>query len=215
MTKIFKPCFSLLLSMSIVCLIGNQADCQEDSLQLQGSVVKVEVTLNHLRDARLGVSRVRKAAANLYDEVTRQQVTMNYNPNVVGTTVINIPTPTFSGQFLPARKRWVKESMDEIGPIINLLKEDVDLAVESNRRTEVSEQTKKSLDPLREDAFGCVKSAFATYKQLEQLTSGDTYDNGAIASAAKQLDKEVRDLDRKFKRGISILQKEAKRSRNS
>jgi hypothetical protein len=182
---------------------------------LKGGVVEVSVTLNDLRDARLSISRVRKAAANLYDEVTRQQVTMNYNPNIVGTVVISVPTPSFTGQLLPARKKWVKESMGEIGPIINLFKEDVDAAIESDRHTNVSESTRKQLDPLREDAFSLVKSAFGTYKELEGLTAGSSFDNNAIATAAKSLDQDMKQLDKSFKKGISILQKEEKSSKKS
>jgi len=178
--------------------------------KLKGGVVKVEVTLNDLRDARLSISRLRKATADLYDEVTRQQVTMSYNPNLVGSAVIMTPAASFSGAFLPARPRWVKESMAEIGPIINLFKEDVDAAIESDRRTDVSEATRKRLDPIRDQAFQSVKKSFDLYKQLEGLTAGTSYDNKAIASATKSLDGQVKKLDQSLKRGISILQKEVK-----
>jgi hypothetical protein len=177
---------------------------------LKGNVVEVGVTLNNLRDARLSISRVRKAAANLYDEVTRQQVTMNFNPNVVGTTVIMTPTPSFTGVYLPARQKWVAESMAEIGPIIGLFKEDVDAAIESNRQTDVSDSTKEALSPLRTDAFEAVNSSAAIYKQLEGLTAGFNYNNAAIASDVKALDKQLKTLDKSLKKGIGILQKEAK-----
>ena len=182
---------------------------------LKGNVVEVGVTLNNLRDARLSISRVRKAAANLYDEVTRQQVSMSYNPNVVGTTVIMTPTASFSGQYLPARKKWVSASMGEIGPIINLFKEDVDLAIESDRQTDVTDTTRKALNPLRTDAFDSVKTSFASYKQLESLTSSGNYDNAAIATEVKTLDKEMKQLDRSLKKGISVLQKDAKSSKKT
>jgi len=180
---------------------------------LQGQVVKVDVTLNNLRDARLSINRVRKAAANLYDEVTRQQVTMSYNPNLVGSTVIMTPSASFTGEYLPPRKKWVNECMAEIGPEINLFKEDVDAAIETNRRTQVSDKARKQLDPVREEAFASVKSAFDVYKDLEKLTAGTTYDNSAIASTTKTLDSQMKKLDRALKKGISILQKEAKASK--
>src|SRR4030095_7294941 len=182
---------------------------------LQGGVVKVEVTLNDLRDARLSISRLRKATADLYDEVTRQQVTMNFNPNVVGSTVIMTPSPSFSGAFLPPRPKWVKASMGEIGPIINLFKEDVDAAIESDRRTDVSERCRKQLDPIRDQAFASVKTAFDLYKQLQGLTGGSSYDNRAIADTAKSLDRQIKQLDQSLKKGISILQKEAKASKKA
>lgn len=182
---------------------------------LKGSVVQIDVTLNTLRDARLSTSRVRKAAANLYDEVTRQEVTMGFSPNVVGTTIITVPTPTFTGQYLPARRKWVKESMNEIGPIMNLFKEDVDDAIENDRRTDVGDSARKELDPIKEQVFALVKQSFGTYKELETLTGGSSYDNGTIATAAKSLDNEMKQLDRSLKKGMSILQKEAKASKKA
>jgi hypothetical protein len=183
---------------------------------IQGGVVKIDVTLNDLRDARLSTSRVRKAAANLYDEVTRQQVTMNYNPNVVGMAVIMTPSPSFTGAYLPPRKKWVEAAMSEIGPIITLLKEDVDLAIESNRRTEVADATRAQLDPLRDEAFSKVNTSFDLYKQLQKLCFGvSSYDNQAIAHVASSLDHEMKSLDKSLKKGIAVLQKEAKASKKT
>ncbi len=191
-------------------LTGNSS-----STTLTGTVVKIEERLNQLRDARLSISRVRKATANLYDEVTRQQVTMGFNPNVVGSTVIMTPMPTFSGPCLPARKKWVVASMDEIGPIITLFKEDVDTAIESDSRADVGDAARKALDPIREKAFASVKTSFDLYKQLVGLTAGSTYDNNSIASVTKSLDGQIKQLDRDFKKAISILQKEAKSAKRA
>lgn len=211
---------SILLSalLSCCCLAAaadeptaTPAAAESAPATLRGAVVQIDVTLNDLRDARLAVSRARKATANLYDEVTRQQMTMSFNPNIIGTTMIMTPRPTFSGQFLPARSKWVTASMSEIGPIINLFKEDVDAAIESNRRTNVRESTRQSLDPVRDEAFADVKSSFEIFNQLQKLTAaGGNYDNSAIAAAANSLDEKMKHLDRSLKRGISILQKEAK-----
>jgi len=185
------------------------------AVTLSGQVVKVEVTLNNLRDARLSITRVRKALANLYDEVTRQQMTMTYMPNVVGTMVFTIPTPVFTGIYLPARKKWVVGSMGEIGPIITLFKEDVEAAIESDRRTEVTERGRKQLDPIREEVFSLVKASFDDYKTLESLTAGEAYDNRAIATTTRALDKRIRRLDGRLKRAVSILQREAKAAKRA
>lgn len=203
----------------VVCGAGTVGIAKDDSATttaapvLQGGVVKVGVALNDVRDARLSVSRVRKAAANLYDEVTRQQMTMSYNPNVVGTTVIMTPSPSFSGAYLPPRRQWVNASMAEISPIMKLFKEDVDIAIESDRRADVSANAKESLDALRTDAFATVKTASDTFSNLESLTAGSSYDSGAIANASRTLSEEMKSLDKLLKKGISILQKEAKASK--
>ncbi len=172
--------------------------------------VEIGVTLNDLRDARLSISRARKATANLYDEMNRQAVEMSFTPNFVGTTIITTPTPRFTGQFLPPRKKWVDASMAEIGPIIKLFKEDVDLAIESNRRTDVSEKTGETLTPIREEAFELVKSSFEVYKNLESMTVGPAYDARSISSSITKLDDHMKQLDKTLKKGMSILTKEAK-----
>ena len=222
--KYFKFITGAIVALLIAAANQAPAFCDDDDTSssdtkhgktLKGGVVQVEVTLNDLRDARLGASRVRKAAANLYDEVTRQQMTMNYNPNIVGTTVITIPMPSFTGQYLPPRKHWVKASMEEIGPILKLFKEDVDIAVETNRRTDLSNDAREVLEPIKANIFGMVNSSFTVYKELEDLINASSWDNVSIASAAKNLDAHMKRLDQSLKKGISALQKEAKSSKKT
>lgn len=183
------------------------------SAPLQGKVVEVGVTLNNLRDARLSINRVRKATANLYDEVTRQEVTMDFNPNAVGATLIMSPRPRNTGVILPARKKWVVASMQEIAPIIKLFKEDVDYAMETERRTEMRDAAMESFKPLKAEAFDLVNLSFQRFKRLEELTGGDTFDQSSIASEAQSLDSEMKKLDRVLKNAVAILQKEQRAAR--
>jgi hypothetical protein len=212
--KLLLVALSFSIANCAVCFAEDAAPASSategSGTKLQGGVVEVQITLNDLRDARLAIGRVRKATANLYDEVTRQNVTMSYNPNVIGSSVIMTPTASFSGPILPARKKWVDEAMAEIGPTIKLFKEDIDQAIESNRQTDVSEGAHKTLDPLRQEAFGSVNKSFEIYKQLEGLTVGRDYDNKAIAASTKDLDKQLKQLDNSLKNGIRVLQKEQK-----
>lgn len=178
---------------------------------ISGGVVKIEVVANDFKDARLSVSRVRKAAANLYDEMTREEVAVNYTPNVVGMTVITTPMPAFTGRYLPPRKKWVDASMAEIGPIIKLFREDVDIAIENNRRADVSDPAREALAPIREEIFATVKKSSDIYQLLERMTGGQqAADSASVATQAKELDKQMRQLDKLLKQGLKILQKEAK-----
>lgn len=219
-TKVKLLGFLLTALLAQAVLPAISAEAAKDSTNdtpstttLKGTVVELSVTLNNLRDARLSVGHVRKAAATLYDEVTRQQVSMSYNPNVIGTTVIMTPTASFSGAYLPPRRKWVDEAMSEMGPTIKLFKEDVDTAIESNRQTDVSDATHEALQPLRTDAFAAIKAAFDLYQELQKQTSGGSYDNAAIANDVKSLDKQMKQLDKSLKKGIALLQKEAKGSK--
>ncbi len=211
--KLSLVCFFAMLSFCASMAMASEAEENKATTTLQGGVVELDITLDNLRDARLSINRLRKAIADLFDEVNRQQVTMHYNPNFVGSAVIMMHTPTFTGALLPPRKKWVNESVSEIGHIISLFKEDVDTAIESNRRTKVSDSARKNLDPVREDAFRLVKESFETYRQLQALAAGPSYDNSAISVATKNMDRSVKQLDRSMKKGISILQKEAKASK--
>lgn len=207
MRKTFLAVVVLTFAMQAPA-VSDENDAKSTPAAIKGTVIKVDIALNDLRDARLSISRARKAAANLFDEVTRQQMTMTYNPNIIGTTVITVPMPQFTGAYLPARPKWVKASMDEIGPIVTLLKEDVDAAIESNRRADVSNRGQSSLAPLREGVFSSVKSSFDIYQQLQQLTAGSNYENQEIANTVKKLDENFKQIDKDLKKGIAILQKE-------
>lgn len=189
---------------------GTSSGDAPSTVQLKGQVVRVDVQLTNLNDARLDISRARKAIANLYDEVTRQQVMMNYTPNVVGTMVIMTPTPSFTGQTLPARSQWVDESMSDIVPIIKLFKEEVDAAIENNRFVDVSDATHQKLEPLRDEAFKSVKASFDILTKLETLTKARPYDNAAIATTSKTLDGQMKSLDNNLKKAISLLKREAR-----
>ncbi|MBX9694641.1 MAG: hypothetical protein K2Z81_19800 [Cyanobacteria bacterium] len=180
-----------------------------DTKKLEGAV-SVSTTLNTLKDARLSISRLRKAIANLFDEMTRQDTSMMYVPDVVGATFITTARPVSSGQRLPPRKNWVDEAMHEISPIMKLFKEDVDAAIENNNRAEVSSSARQKLDPMREDAFKRVKNSFDLYEKLEKLTEGPPYQADQAASLCEQIDREMKQLDKTLKRGMGILKKEQK-----
>ncbi len=198
------------LSFSFGKLMAKDKEEVPPTNTISGGIVKIEVVVNDFRDARLSVKRVRKALANLYDEVTREEVAMNFTPNAVGMTVITTPSPSFTGVYLPPRKKWVDASMAEIGPIIQLFKEDVDIAIESNRRAEMSDSGREAISPLREEIFSTVKNSFVVYKQLEQLTASSNYDSTSIATTSKDLDRLMKSLDKTLKQGLKVMQKEAK-----
>ena len=210
-----NECLPIIAAGAIFChvLSAQAADAPAPTTTISGGVVKIEVVANEFKDARLSVSRVRKAAANLYDEMTREEVTTNFVPNAVGMTVITTPMPTFTGRYLPPRKKWVDASMAEIGPLIKLFKEDVDIAIENNRRADVSDPGRVALAPIREEIFATVKSSFDLYQKLEVMTSGANCDSATIAATAKELDRQMRQLDKLLKQGLKVLQKEAKASK--
>lgn len=191
---------------------GAEVPVAEQPKPLEGRV-EVGVTLENLRDARLSISRVRKATANLYDEMNRQTFQMMLQPNVVGSTMITTPKPFQTGQLMPPRKKWVDASMAEIGPIIKLFKEDVDIAIESNRRTDVRENAFEELTPIREQAFELVKSSFVDYKNLENATVGPVYDASSVTNLTRQLDSRMKELDKTLKKASRILTKESKAMR--
>jgi hypothetical protein len=216
--KVVSLATPLLIMLICTCTFAMAADQSgttgsDDSRSariLKGGVTDIEVTLTDLRDARMSTGRLRKAVANLYDEVTRQEMTMSFNPNVIGSTVITTPTPMATGRYLEPRKKWVDESMADIGPIIKLFKEDVDKALEDDKRAGADDAIHDALGSIKEELFSQVKSSFETYTALEGMTAGPGYDNSTIASTAKILDNDMKKLDRSLKKGISILQKEAK-----
>ncbi|MDZ4837674.1 MAG: hypothetical protein SGJ27_28140 [Candidatus Melainabacteria bacterium] len=212
---------AMLIALSVLAALNMPAQAEESattsgeaaSKPIEGRV-EANVSLNNWRDARLSISRVRKATANLYDEMNRQElIMMNASPTMVGNTILTRRTPAYTGQVLPPRKKWVDASVAEIGPIIKLFKEDVDAAIQSDRRTDVSDEATKQLDPLREQAFTLIKTAFDDFQKIEQLSAGPTFANKTISTASEKLDADMKELDKILKKGMSIISKEAKAAR--
>lgn len=180
---------------------------------LKGSVQMVELNLELLRDVGIDLKQLLKAASSLYDEVTIQPVRLVTQPEVVGAGImINIPIATQPvGPPQPARKDRVDLAMNNMRPIIKLMKSNVDEFITGDRKFDLPSDVIATLKPHFKAWAATVNAVAETEKQLEQMTAGPPYNNAQIADAAVAIEKDVKDLDKTRHAIYKVIRKEGKR----
>lgn len=192
------------------------ADPQSANQSLSGQVQLVEVNLATLRDLGLDIKRVQHGATALYDEVSRQPVSLQTMPEVVGlNTVIPVVTGFTGGGYLPPRKSAVNNAMDAIEPWIDMAKSSVDAITEGHKKLDLDEATQEELAPQFKKWSTLVTDTYGHLQVLKGLTKGPGYDNQAIADQATAINRETKDLDRVRREVYKVLQREGKEARKS
>lgn len=218
---------SLVLIVSALCTSQVWADDQSDSVAssqtiketnqassttLQGSIETVQLNLEVLRDIGLDIKKLRSAAEELYNEVTLQPVSLQMQPNVVGMgTVIYTPVAAAPIYMAPRKKR-IDLAMNDIRPIVTLMKEDVDKVLSGQRKIDLPENTDEVLDPLFTNWESLVKDIYKQFTDLEPLTQTSSYDNRAIARSANSICKDAKSLENIRKKVFKIIQKEGQKA---
>lgn len=176
---------------------------------IKGGVVDLELT--NVRDILLDVDRAQAAASHLCDEVTRHPVTTTFSANVVGSTVISMPQPTFDmSRVLPARKSWVDMYMNEIKPIIGYMKQDLDAIRNGEVDLHLDPKYEQKLTPLLTDWSAAIDQGAKSTANLTSLTASEPYNNLAIAKEAADLHKAMKSMKKTGKRVADIMKKSSK-----
>ncbi len=180
---------------------------------LKGSVEKVELNLELLRDVGLDLKEVLKAASSLYDEVTVQPVRLLTQPEVVGNgIIINVPIGTTPvGPPQPARKERVDLAMNSIKPIIKMMKANVDAFVAGDRKFDLPADVIAQLKPKFKEWASTVNTVASREQELEAITASPPYSNRTIADLAVSLQKDVKELDKTRRAIYRVIRKEGKR----
>lgn len=172
------------------------SDTATSTRQLQIGVTKVELSLEKLRDVGLDLKHLIKDAGSLYDEVAIQPVALMTEPEVIGTTVINLPIgvqPT--GPFQPPRKERLDLTMNAIKPMVGLLKTNVDEFMSGEKQLDLSSDILSELRPKLTEWVDLVNKLSEQERQLESLTAGPAFNNASIASSAVEMQKTAKKLD--------------------
>ncbi len=197
---------------------SNSSDSSDSSggIKLLSGVKMIELNLENLRDLGLDLKNVMKASSSLYDEVTIQPVTINTMPTVIGYgTVVNLPvgfTPTGAGPQ-PKKKR-VDMAMNQMRPIIHLLKADLDEFETGRARLDISDEERKVMQPWFDEWKDLIRDVSGNLEQLESLTSEKRYDNRAIANAANAIHQDTKKMDKVRLKVYKFLQKQGKKNKN-
>jgi hypothetical protein len=172
------------------------ASAAPSSVQLQGTVQKISLDLNQLRDVGLDLKHLVKSLSSLYDEVTIQPMTMISEPEVVGPVVISIPTvPVPAGPPEPPRKERVDLAMSSIKPTIDLMKSNVNEFVAGQVQFDLPEATITQIKPLFDQWVSGVNDLYSKELELETMAAGPPYNNYKIADQTMNMEKEIKKLD--------------------
>ena len=234
MVKYFLPALLLVLTLDCLCFAQapsttppnaipanatpantappGSSDVVPSGRSLQTGVRKIELSLEKLRDVGLDLKHLMKSASSLYDEVAIRPVALMTEPEVIGTTVINVPIGVQPiGPVQPTRKDRLDLAMNSVRPIVALLKTNVDEFLSGEQQLDISSDTLEELKPKLKDWVDRVTELSAQEKQLETLTAGPDFDSNRIADGAVAMEKNVKQLDAVRRDIYKIIRKRARR----
>lgn len=186
---------------------GDETIDPSEYKELKGGVKVLILTLTELKDSRNTVKKVKKTAGDIRDEVNRRLIQMQTRPNVVGTTVINVPQPVDMGE-LPARKEWIDLYMAHLTPLLKMMQKNVDDLEKGNMKLVVREDIKKAFNPLLETWKTTVKDTEEHLASLQELTAqGPPYKKSEIDNQAKIIEKDAKKLEKTVKKVERLFKK--------
>lgn len=180
---------------------------------LKGTVQKIELDLGVLRDIGLDLKHILKAIGSLYEEVTIQPVSLVTEPEIIGAgTIIYVPVGTMPvGLKQPARKERVDLAMNQITPLVTVLKKNVDEFVTGQKELDLPDDVLSELKPQIQRWVEMVEQANAQLKKLQQLTQNPPYDNDTIATVVTSMQTDIKQLDKTRREIYKVIRKEGKR----
>lgn len=181
---------------------------------IKGGVEQVEISLSRIRDVNLGVQRLKSDVKSLYEESTRQYVTIESSPSIIGTSVVNIPYRFQTGRYMPPRRKWVNNYLAQIGPDLRLLKEGVDETESGCRELLVPEGVKDDLQNIFSDWAKMVKEANHHFDDLEEYVSKSKLTNDELGSKALVLGNDMRGLEVTLKAAFKLVKTSQKKNKN-
>jgi hypothetical protein len=202
---------SVSLSASAASLSDSPETTATQNSPLKITVQKVHIDLEELRDIGLDLKQAMTASRHLYDEVTLQPVSLITEPNLIANGVlISIPIAVQPvSPPVPPRKDRIDMLMNQIRPVVTLLKKNVDDFVTGNQ-LDSNDPLKVELDPDLKQWVSLVNDLDLQVKKLDALTQGPPYDNTAIASGAAALQEDAKQLEEIRKATEKLMRREEK-----
>jgi hypothetical protein len=192
---------------------ANEQISDQSAHVLQGQVQKIEISLAQLRDVGIDLKHLLKNLSSLYDEVTIQPVRIITQPSLVGAgTIINIPIGTQPiGPVEPPKKERVDLCMNEIKPVIDLMKTNIDEFLSGKSELDMSDKLKQKLQSNLDNWVTGVQKLYSQLNTLNQLTVGPTYNNAQIAHVTASMQNSIKDLDKNRCQIFKIIRKDGKK----
>jgi len=183
-----------------------------DAPDIKAGVNVYVVSLANLKEIGMAIQEVQEAASDLYDEVSRREVTLTSTPNVVGFTVMNMPSGFTQGAYLPPRKKWVDAHMQDMIKIVKLMKEECDDVLDGRAPIIVPAPQQEQVKAMFSQWVGLVNDTFNKVSDLETTTKQPMLNNASIANAALAIHKDMKNLEALRKKVYKIYQKAGQRA---
>lgn len=178
-----------------------------DAPDIKAGVNVYVVSLENLKEIGMAIQEVREAASDLYDEVSRREVTLTSTPNVVGFTVMSMPSGFTQGAYLPPRKKWVDTYMQDMSKTVKLMKEECDDVLAGKASIVVPAPQQEQVKAMFAQWVSYVNDTFNKVSDLEKVTGQPMLNNAAIANAALAINKDMKNLETLRKKVYKIYQK--------
>lgn len=171
---------------------------------LQGSVKVTEKSaLVALKSIGEVVHKLKRSSAELFAECTRHEVELIDEPDIIGSTVIDIPISYDMGVTLPARKKWVDFYMGQLGQLIPLL-EDEYVAMR------IPDDKEQLAQPYVSDLRGCMKDIDAHYANLISMAKASPYNQQRMAGECQGIDGDIKKIHEDQKRIYHVVKERDK-----
>lgn len=181
-----------------------------DAPDIKAGVNVYVVSLENLKEIGMAIQEVREAASDLYEEVSRREVTLTSTPNVVGFTVMSMPSGFTQGAYLPPRKKWVDAYMQDMSRIVKLMKDECDDVLSGKAPLVVPAPQQEQVKAMFVQWVSYVNDTFNKVSDLETTTKQPMLNNASIANAALVINKDMKNLEALRKKVYKIYQKAGK-----
>lgn len=186
-----------------------------DAPDIKAGVNVYVVSLENLKEIGMAIREVQEAASDLYEEVSRREVTLTSTPNVVGFTVMSMPSGFTQGAYLPPRKKWVDAYMADMVRIVKLMKDECDDVLAGKAQLVVPVPEQDQVKTMFGQWVGLVNDTFNKVSDLETTTKQPMLNNSAIANAALAINKDMKALEALRKKVYKIYQKAGKEAQQT
>lgn len=178
--------------------------------RLEGHIKAVaEASSANLKELLSSLGHLKRTSYDLFCEVQREDLVVVGEPNVIGPMIIpavpDVSGMVRSGQYLPARKKWVDYYMSQVEKLYPMVTKELEAL--------------KLPDDLSDDGKTHYKNVVQSYnklgptlKNLESVTQGPAYDNKEIADCSAVAQKYLAEMDKEIKRLYREIKKESSRS---
>jgi hypothetical protein len=185
---------------------------------INGDDAEGKLKVDDVNDLGFALQRIRQQAINIYVEALRKKDSPEVSADLPALTEVPTVLPKDTQNLLPFRRPWLVYFITALEPLIHLLKEDEREIENDVKALDVSDESKKQLEPLLQEWKKCVDQMDLHLTAISDLVENAEKSNLELAKLATQLDQGVatlEDLRDQCFRIVYRLERKAKQKRGA